>query len=248
MKFAVLADIHGNSSALAAVLKDMERLGVDEAVNLGDHLSGPLDAVGSADLLMDRDFVTIRGNHDRWLTETDPSKMGASDKVAFEQLHRTHLDWLKAQPATRTTFDEVFLCHGTPTNDQTYWLERVDANHSVRSATLQEIEAEVGDISASLILCGHTHIPRIVRLRSGQVILNPGSIGCPGYDDDTPIYHQMQTGTPNASYAIAEKTGDSWSVTFRSVPYDSRPMIDLARRRGREEWARALETGWVLDH
>lgn len=245
MKFAVLADIHGNSSALEAVFKDMDQLGISDAVNLGDHFSGPLDASGTAELLMSRDFISIRGNHDRWLFESDPSEMGASDKVAFNQLTQTHLDWLRNLPATRVVFDEVFLCHGTPASDQTYWLEHVEPDGRVRSATIGEIESEAISISASLILCGHTHIPRLVRLRDGRIILNPGSVGCPGYDDDIPTYHQMQTGTPNASYAVAEKSYDDWLVTFRSVPYDNRRMVDLARSNGRNEWASALETGWI---
>ncbi len=247
MKFAILADIHGNSSALEAVLTDMDKIGISDALNLGDHFSGPLDASTTAALLMDRDFVSIRGNHDRWLVEKDPAEMGASDKVAFEQLGQNQLDWLKDLPATRVVFDEVFLCHGTPSSDLIYWLERVELDGTVRTATLDEIETEAVGVSATLILCGHTHIPRLLRLRDGRIILNPGSVGCPGYDDDAPVYHRMQTGTPNASYAVAETSHDGWLVTFRSVPYDSRPMIKLARSNARDEWAQALSTGWIED-
>lgn len=42
MRIAALSDIHGNLSALDAVLTDIERRGVDMTVNLGDILSGPL--------------------------------------------------------------------------------------------------------------------------------------------------------------------------------------------------------------
>jgi len=245
MKFAVLADIHGNSAALAAVLADMEALGVTEAVNLGDHFSGPLDAAGTAEMLMARDFPSIRGNHDRWLLELDPARMGPSDQVALSQLGPAQLDWLAGLPATRRLWGEVFLCHGTPADDCRYWLERVAPDGTIRAARLDEIEAEAVGLEARLILCGHTHVPRLVRLRDGRVVLNPGSIGCPAYDDDVPVYHLMQTGTPNASYAIAEKLAAGWSVTFRSVPYDCAPMVALAVARGRQDWARALGTGWL---
>jgi predicted phosphodiesterase len=247
MRFAILADIHGNSSALEAVLTDMDRISVSDAVNLGDHFSGPLDASTTARLLMDRDFLSIRGNHDRWLVEKDPADMGASDKVAFEQLDRTQLDWLKKLPATRVVFDEVFACHGTPSSDITYWLEHVEPDGKVRTATRDEIEAQAGGISATLILCGHTHIPRLVRLSDGRIVLNPGSVGCPGYDDDVPVSHRMQAGTPNASYAVAEWSRDGWLVTYRSVPYDSRQMVERAQSNGRDEWAQALATGWIKD-
>ena len=46
MRLAVISDVHGNSAALDAVLADAERLNVDQVVNLGDSLSGPLDPAG----------------------------------------------------------------------------------------------------------------------------------------------------------------------------------------------------------
>ena len=245
MKLAIIADIHGNSAALEAVLADMDSLAISDAINLGDHLSGPLDASGTAEILISRNFPSILGNHDRWLLETSPSEMGASDKVAFDQLTQTHLDWLRGMPKTLTLFHEIFACHGTPDNDLSYWLERVDTDGNVRAASLEEVEAEALGVGASLILCAHTHVPRVVRLRDGRMILNPGSVGCPGYDDDQPVYHKMQTGTPNASYAIAEKVQSGWIFTFRSVPYDSRDMVALAFSHGRDEWGRALATGWI---
>ena len=44
MRLAAVADIHGNCLALEAVLADIRRLEIDIVVNLGDHLSGPLEA------------------------------------------------------------------------------------------------------------------------------------------------------------------------------------------------------------
>jgi hypothetical protein len=44
MKFAAIADVHGNFIALEAVLVDISPAGITEVVNLGDHLSGPLEA------------------------------------------------------------------------------------------------------------------------------------------------------------------------------------------------------------
>ncbi|MEM7719952.1 MAG: metallophosphoesterase family protein [Pseudomonadota bacterium] len=244
MKFAVLADIHGNAPALAAVLQDMERMGVSSAVNLGDFFSGPLYAAATAALLTERNFPSIRGNHDRYLIEQDRAQMGPSDQVAFDQLSEADLSWIASLPATRTVFEDVFLCHGTPTSDATYWLEKVDANGVVRAATLDEVACEADGIDARLILCAHTHIPRCVRLLDGRTIVNPGSIGCPAYDDDVPVYHHMETGTPNASYAIVEDVQDDWIVTFRSVPYPTAYASSLARENGRQDWAQALETGW----
>ena len=244
MKFAVLADIHGNSFALRAVLQDMEDRQVTTAVNLGDIFSGPIDAAGTAALLNGRDFVSIRGNHDRYLVEQDRSQMGPSDQVAFDQLQGAQLEWLASLPPTTTVFGDVFLCHGTPRSDSHYWLERVEPSGVVRPASLAEVMVEAKGVDASLILCAHTHLPRVVRLPDGRVIVNPGSVGCPAYDDTLPVYHHMQTGTPNASYAIVEKTPRGWTATFHSVAYDTSAAVVCALKYDRRDWARALETGW----
>ncbi len=246
MRLAAIADTHGNHLALEAVLADIARIGVDLTVNLGDHLSGPLDAARAADLLMEADTTAIRGNHDRWILEQAPEEMGASDRWAYDQLTEAHRTWLAALPATRTVDGRIFLCHGTPGDDNAYWLERVHPYGVVGLNAIEEIEAAATGIDCPLILCAHSHIPRAVRLRDGRLIVNPGSVGCPGYDDPTPpIPHIVQTGTPDASYALLEEAGDGWRVEFRQVPYDSGAMAALAAARGRPVWASALATGWI---
>lgn len=245
-RFAVIADIHGNSDALAAVLADIDALCIETIINLGDHLSGPLAARETVDMLMAREMISIRGNHDRWLVEQPVAEMGPSDRVAFEQLEAQHLAWLCDLPASLSLADgQIFICHGTPTSDTTYWLETVTATGDVVLRGRDEIEAEAEDIAASLILCGHTHTPRVVRLSDGRQIINPGSVGCPGYDDDQPVPHSVQTGTPNASYAVIEDSSLGWQVTFRSIPYDTTRMASLAGQAGRAEWAHAIRSGWL---
>ena len=245
MRLAAIADIHGNCLALEAVLADIRRLGIDMVVNLGDHLSGPLEARRTADLLIACEFPSIRGNHDRWLIEKRAAEMGASDKAADAQLQTRHRDWLSALPPNLEFRNEIFLCHGTPTSDTTYWMEQVGADGLLQMTPIEDIEAAAEGIDLPLILCGHTHIPRVVRLRDGRLVVNPGSVGCPGYVDDDPVHHLMQSGTPDACYAVLEKQNGRWGVSFRYVPYDNLAAAEMARIANRPEWASALATGWV---
>jgi predicted phosphodiesterase len=245
MRFAAIADVHGNCLALEAVLADIRVMGITEVVNLGDHLSGPLEAARSADLLIACNFPSIRGNHDRYLVEQQPAELGASDKAAYGQLKAPHLDWLRKLPPTLVYRDDVFLCHGTPRSDTTYWMETVTKDAIIHATPIEDVEREAVAINYPVILCGHTHIPRVVRLRDDRLIVNPGSVGCPGYIDDAPVYHVMQTGTPDACYAILERNDTGWSVSFRYVPYDHMAMASMASSNGRPEWASALATGWV---
>lgn len=243
--FAVIADVHGNVDALDAVLADIARRGIGRIVNLGDHVSGPLAAGEAAARLMALDAVTIRGNHDRWVVGLAPETMGPSDRAARDQLTGAQLDWLAALPTTLTLPGGVFLCHGTPSSDLTYWLETVDASGAVRRRPRREIEAEAEGLDVSLILCVHTHVPRRVDIAGGRTILNPGSVGCPGYTDDAPVPHVMETGTPAASYAVAERTGAGWASSFHYVPYDPTRMVAMAKAAARPEWARAVGAGWI---
>ena len=245
MRFAAIADVHGNYLALEAVIADIRARGIDEIVDLGDMASGPLDARRTMDALMALDAVHVLGNHDRYLIDRPPEKMGSWDRPAHAQLDASHLDWLRKIPPTRVFRDKVFLCHATPANDQLYWLETVLRDGTVRMASREAIEEVATGITQSLILCGHTHIARAVRLADGRVVVNPGSVGSPGYRDVHPYPHVIEAGTPDARYAILELAGDEWRVTFRHVPYDHQAMAALAGRNGQPELASALAAGWI---
>ncbi|GAC1040363.1 metallophosphoesterase family protein [Rhizobium sp. No.120] len=245
MCFAAVADIHGNHLALEAVLADIRRQGITDIVNLGDCFSGPLTASKTADMLLELNAPTVRGNHDRYLIELAPEAMHASDRAAYSELTERHLEWLRALPTSTVYLDEAYLCHATPADDNVYWLESVSPEGQVYLKPLEEIEALAAGIDFPLILGGHSHIPRVVRLSDGRLIVNPGSVGCPAYDDDLPYYHKVETGHPFASYAILEKAGDHWLPVFRQVAYDHMEMAKLAAQNGREEWASGLATGWL---
>jgi diadenosine tetraphosphatase ApaH/serine/threonine PP2A family protein phosphatase len=245
MRFAAIADVHGNYLALEAVIADIRALGIDTIVNLGDMASGPLDARRTMDALMALDAVHVLGNHDRYLIDRPPEKMGSWDRPAHAQLDAHHLDWLRAVPPTRVFRDQVFLCHAMPDNDEAYWLETVLPDGTVRMAALEAIERAAAGIAQRLILCGHSHLARAIRLSDGRLIVNPGSVGSPGYRDVHPFPHVVEAGTPDARYAILELASGSWRVTFRHVPYDHDTMAALALQNGQPELASALATGWI---
>ncbi len=245
MRFAAIADVHGNHLALEAVLADIREQGVTDIVDLGDMASGPLDARRTMDMLMALDAVHVRGNHDRWLIDRTPEKMGAWERPAYAQLQANHLEWLRTIPATSVFRDQVFLCHATPDDDNVYWLESVAPDGAVTCAPLDDIEKIAAGISQPLILCGHTHTARAVRLRDGRLIVNPGSVGSPGYSYNVPHPHVVEAGTPDARYAIVALGSAGWSVSFRHVPYDHQAMAALALANGDAEFASALATGWI---
>ncbi len=245
MRFAAIADIHGNFRALEAVLAEIRSSGIDDIVNLGDCFSGPLDAGKVGDLLLATEMVTVRGNHDRYLIDRDVSDMEISDSVAYRQMSKAHLDWIRTLPTSLVYREEAYLCHATPDDDNLYWLEQVSPEGLVSLKPIEAIEALAAGIDQPLILAAHSHIPRMVRLRDGRLIVNPGSVGCPAYDDVAPYPHKVEAGHPLASYAILEKRDGGWTATFRTVAYDHMAASELAARNGRPDWASGLATGWL---
>ena len=127
MRFAAIADVHGNYLALEAVLADIRAEGISEIVNLGDMASGPLDARRTMDALMALDAVHVLGNHDRYLIDRPPEKMGSWDRPAHAQLEQRHLDWLRTVPTTRRVSRSGFSLSRDARHDEVYWLETVTA-------------------------------------------------------------------------------------------------------------------------
>jgi putative phosphoesterase len=245
MRIAIIADIHGNTRALEAVRADLVRRSPDVVVNLGDHVSGPLQAAATADLLMNESYIHIRGNHDRQLLDRPQSKMGASDRAAHEQLTGRHLEWLASLPPTQTLEDAIFLCHGSPRSDLEYLLEDVKDDRVQLSST-DQILPRLDGVNASLVLCGHTHIPRAVQLPGGGCIVNPGSVGLPAYDDTTPCLHYVEVGSPHARYAIVDWSPKAVKIDFIALDYDWHSAAREAAEATRPDWAHALATGYAL--
>ncbi len=244
MRIAILADIHGNLPALEAVVRDFSRRGIDAVVNLGDSVSGPLLPLETAQYLMEQDWLNLAGNHERQLLTRGAGERGPSDEFAHAHLTSTELEWLASLKPSARFNPQVVLCHGIPTSDSEYFLETVEPSR-VRPATRPEIDERLGKVDAELIACGHTHIPRVVRASTGQLIVNPGSVGLQAYDDILPYPHVIEVGSPDARYAIAERLKEDWIVSHIAVPYPYEAMAKLAEKHQRPDWAKALCSGYM---
>ena len=241
LRFAAIADVHGNIWALDAVLADIRARGIGLIVNLGDHLYGPLDPVSTADRLIALDLPAISGNQDRELIASTPAE--GTLQQNREVLRPEHRAWLGKLPSTLLWEQEgVLLCHGTPHADDVYLLEQVGSS-GASLAPSEKILSLLGGVSHALILCGHSHMPRTVMLPGGQMIVNPGSVGLQAFTDDHPVAHDMQAGSPHARYAILTRASHSWQVEHIAVVYDWRRAAEVAARNGRPDWAQWLKTG-----
>ena len=105
---------------------------------------------------------------------------------------------------------------------------------------------------ATLLVCGHTHVARCVLAaltdRAGRplLVVNPGSVGMPGFDDVHPHPHVVEAGSPHARWAVvARAPGGGWQVSLRATAYDHEAAARQAERNGRGDWADVLRTGRV---
>ncbi|MCU1407715.1 MAG: metallophosphoesterase [Glaciihabitans sp.] len=244
MRIAVLSDIHGNSFALEAVLADIGRQSVDSMVNLGDILSGGVDPVATMTILREHPMPTVRGNHERQVLTPPRSALGLSDGLAFDTISADDTAWIASLPLSLSPAAGVLAFHATPTDDATYLLSTVEPSGS-RPATMAEVLDRLGADATgwNLLLCGHTHLAHQLRLPSGTLVVNPGSVGWPAYDDDAPYVHTMESGTPHARYAIVDDSSGDWVAELRAVDYDWDAAAAVARANGRVDVADALLTG-----
>src|SRR5690606_23883100 len=95
------------------------------------------------------------------------------------------------------------------------------------------IEREPQGVDYPLLLCGHSHIPRALRLAAGRLVGNPGSGGLP-----------PSLGSADGRYSLVEERRGSWGGDLRVLPYDIGAAAAQARAAGFEIWATAVVSGW----
>ncbi|MEX1165263.1 MAG: metallophosphoesterase family protein [Hydrogenophaga sp.] len=263
MRIAFVSDIHGNLAALQAVVDDIHRRQIPTIVNLGDTLSGPLLPQETANFLQPLDWLHVGGNHERQVLTLPLDRQNRSDAFTSGAIDGDSKGWIgsHANPGDPRLHEgrmwperlgpDVALCHGSPRSDTEYLLE-TPVGEVALLATATEIEERLDNRlgpNIGLLACGHTHVPRSVRTANGLLIINPGSVGLPAYDDNHPLpqsrYHRIETDIPDARYAVVDKVNGQWRCELISGAYDFEPMAALADRNGRPDWAQAIRTGYM---
>jgi putative phosphoesterase len=218
MRLALISDIHGNAVALRAVLADIERVGVDEVICLGDVATLGATPAAAVDIVRDLGCRCIMGNHDEFLidaalihTYTESPEVVAGVDWAREQLDSHHLDFLGTfEPTIELELEmdiKAVLFHGSPHS-------HMDDIRATTSA--EDIDHLLGDYDADLMAGGHTHV-QMLRQHRGTLVINPGSVGMP-FKDFVP-----ETGPVlmlHAEYGIVDVANGVLSVDLRRVAVD----------------------------
>lgn len=241
--YAIISDIHGNSLAFKAVLDDIRSRGIEKIINLGDHFFGALEPEVVAGTLRQNSMLCISGNTDREIlqaVDSDFTKDGM-DRVKSD-LSEQSITWLRTLPKIETCDGLFFVCHGTPESDDEYLLEQV-TEHGVFVYNDEHLIERTRDIKERIILCGHSHVNRVIYLSNDKIILNPGSVGLPAYLGTGQYRFSMESNTPHAKYAIVHADGDSINIEQVLCTYDWQKASETALKNGNEKWSKFLLYG-----
>jgi len=229
-RVAVIADVHGNAVALAAVLEELEQEQPDAIVHCGDLTWGPLPRATS-ELVEGAGVRFVRGNADRSVMELthrlqDPEAEATPRERWMVGQHdaRTRA-LLAAFPATVELeiegLGDVLFCHGSPRSDE-------------ELVTVETPEARLADAiagtSAPVIVTAHTHV-RYRRHVLGRTFFNPGSVGMP-YEGAPGAYWAL-LGTPVANGPNrSNSSSGAIAMEHRRTAYDLDETERLYRESG----------------
>ncbi len=182
MRVAALYDIHGNMPALEATLREVQDARVDLIVVGGDVLPGPMPRETLARLMtLEIPVRFIHGNGERVVT----THLAAGDISEVPEAHHEVIEWTARQltadqrqaiarwPSTYhldiPEIGRTLFCHATP---------RSDSEIFTRVTPEERLAVVFADVSASVIVCGHTHM-QFDRAVGQRRVINAGSVGMP---------------------------------------------------------------------
>ena len=233
-QIAIISDVHGNVTALEAVLVDISARGITRILNLGDVVGkGPR---GSEAIKLTRQAceVTVRGNWDSLITDEGALRF-ETGRWTRAGLTDGDLAWLAALPGTYELVmsgKRIRLFHASQISE----FARVRLRH-----TLEEFRGmftntdftgpflaggAAAGATPNVVGCGDIHAVYL-ECRDGLTLFNVGATGNP-LDD------------PCAPYVVLEGVADSldpapFCVQFARVPYDIEAEIRIARKLGMPE-------------
>lgn len=244
MKIAILSDIKSNVYALEAVIEDTKRKKVDVLINLGDSFLGPIAPKETYDLIRKNNFITLLGDEDRQILEASLAQLEVNDilRFVYNDLNDEVLYWIQELPFEKLIGEDFYMIHGTYQDDSLYLLED-SSSGNLELHNDKKILESLDDIKSKFVFCGNSCTPRCVNLSSGQVVINPGSVGVQAFIKNLPNKHTIENNHIDASYVILTVEDGQYDIELVKVPYDVQKAASRASQNGREDWAKRLKTG-----
>ena len=196
MKIAVISDIHGNMEALYAVMNDITEQGCEKIFVLGDYAMAGPEPKKVVDWFFNRQFDPkirlIRGNTDEMIMNYSPNLYETvkekapvmaealrNDVNLFNPILINFLKSLPLQLEVEVEGVKFLLVHGSP---------RKNNEDILPNSPMEEVEKMLENVNASVVLCGHTHLPCGFQTSTKQTVVNVGSVGRPFTEEPKSCY------------------------------------------------------------
>jgi predicted phosphodiesterase len=235
MRIAILADIHGNLTALDAVLADLRQQRPYVIYHGGDLAFGGCNPSEVIDCIVQEGWQGVLGNTDEmlWDASARPALEAAAPqlkplfKVLFDSsgpatkkmIGPSRLAWLRALPKD-LRHESLALTHAGPGN---LWRAPME------TADDAELEKTYRQLNAAIVVYCHIHKP-FVRKVGNMTVCNTGSVGSP-YDNDPRASYLMiddgQPATRRVAYDVDKEIG---RLLASDYPY--KEWIAEIRRKG----------------
>lgn len=222
MKVALISDIHGNYCALEAVLADLCKDKIDQAICLGDTISSGPQPRQVLDRLKTEGMTLVLGNADQRLlhpisvTEADDHVRMLLEIESWirQVIPADELSLLgNAKQRVHVKLSErlsLLCCHGSPRSIDERLLTELSDHQLDQILSGEEFD---------LLAVGHTHVP-MLRNHRNRLLLNPGTVGSPV--GKGPITH----------YAVLSIEEEKTAFSLRTIRYDVNPALKQAQRSG----------------
>lgn len=231
MRLALIADIHANAPALAAVLVHARRQHVDLVLGLGDIVGNSTLPRETIALMQDHGIESVAGNHDLAAIgrlSLDLAGPRAREVLEWTRSVLTDDEWryLAELPMELTPRPEVLCVHAGLSNPVAQL--RTADDFRAQAQLISEYDPRV-----SFCCLGHTHLPGIVSVIGPEVYLYPG----PAAELPTEGFHFVNPGSvgdlttrdPRAVYATLDL--ETRRVRFFRVPYDRGAVLSANTRQ-----------------
>ena len=229
-KIALLSDIHGNTTALEAVLEDAKRAGVEEYWLLGDVLMPGTGRRHLLNLLEELPItVQILGNWEDSLWRAmkgmlDPSRAShrylmRHCQYILEEIRPEEIEAMQSLPMQvhrKVSGLRLGITHHLPDKN---W-----GRDLIHIGDQKDFDRLVTNPPCDIAVYGHIHQQFFRYGSGGELILNPGSIGQPFF-----LQANLRKDL-RAMYAILEFDESGLKdVDFRRVSYDIEKELQLAK-------------------
>ena len=246
MRLAVFSDVHGNLTALEAILADIAKKAVDKIVFAGDLcFAGPrpaecLDRVRNLDDVPGFGCTAVYGNTDDWLLgrQQPPPPLADLAKWTYHQLSQSQRNWLDNLPFAHTVSapggdgQPLLIVHANPQDVNQLIFppeeEQIQRYGRIRQPD-HELDALLNGVQENTIIFGHLHIPSI-RTWGGKTLYNISSVSMPG------------DGDPRAKYGLFTWDNGTWHFERIYVPYDWSAESAAYKTRQPPGWQKQVET------